>query len=109
MGISCTKCKKSMFKTVQHPSQKQRNSSEKRISGGWHNIGHKTRHMKRGMNYKALTMVLGILVALLVAFTLWARTPDEGTSRARLTLPRPVLPTTKSVIRTAIDIILIKN
>jgi hypothetical protein len=97
-----------MFKTVQHISQKQRNSSKKEASQGWHNISHEAGRMKRHINYKALTMVFGILVALLVAFTLWAKNPAEGSaSRARLTTPRLELPTIeKGVIRAAIDIII---
>lgn len=102
MGIPCTKLKKPMFKTVQHISRKQRNLTEKEVSGGWHNIGRGTRRMKRRMTYKELIMVLGILVALLVAFTLWAKSPAETpASRAKLTFPKPALSsTTKSVIRT---------
>lgn len=67
--------------------------------------------MKRSFNHKALTMILGILVALLVAISLWAQAPHETpTSRARLTTPKPVLPTvTRSVIRTALDIVLYKK
>ena len=67
--------------------------------------------MKRNTDHKTLTMILGILVALLVAISLWAQSPDEtSASRARLTAPKPVLPTiTKSVIRTTLDKVLYKN
>lgn len=66
--------------------------------------------MKRSIDHKALTMILGIIVALLVAISLWAQTPETPASRARLTAPKPVLPTvTRSVIRTTLDMVLYKN
>lgn len=67
--------------------------------------------MKRSIDHKALTMILGILVALLVAISLWAKTPQETpASRARLITPKPVLPTvSRSVISTTLDIMLYKN
>lgn len=66
--------------------------------------------MKRSIDHKALTMILGILVALLVAISVWAQAPETPASRARLITPKPVLPTvTRSVIRTTLDIMLYKN
>jgi hypothetical protein len=67
--------------------------------------------MKRSINYKAITLVLGILVALLVAFTLWIRTPKESAAAdTTLNTPTFTFPSAiKALIGTTIDAAVEKN
>jgi hypothetical protein len=56
------------------------------------------------ITYKELTLVLGILVALLVAFSLWAGTPEEAKAPPAGITTGLAFPTPKSLIQAVIDI-----
>ena len=45
----------------------------------WHNIGQ-PRRVKKSITYKEITVAIGILVAMVIALTLWIRTPESEVS-----------------------------
>jgi hypothetical protein len=49
--------------------------------------------MKKRFTYKEFSLLLGIVVALLIAVTLWAGKPADSTSVDFLRIPMPSLPT----------------
>ena len=59
---------------------------ENELFSEWHDFSPRKETMIKRFTYKELTLVLGIVVALLVIFTLWLRQPS-GTFSDSLKLP----------------------
>jgi len=71
----------------------------------WHNIG-KTRGVKKSKTYKAITVAIGILVAMVIAITLWVRVPRDVSvtdfrSKPHAHLPAPI----RKLISTALVLV----
>jgi hypothetical protein len=93
-----------MFKTEQHIVQTFRNSSKKaRFQNG--TTFAKKAIVKQKITYKEITLVIGILVAMLVALTLWVQSPAEQSAIQSISLPQLTFPEfTRSLVEAAIDI-----
>jgi hypothetical protein len=64
--------------------------------------------VKKHITYKDVTLILGILVAMIIAFTLWIRTPgiSETSPAGSSSLPAvPKPPSVTSVIELTVDAI----
>jgi hypothetical protein len=93
-----------MFKIEQHITHALSNSSKK---AGFQNGTSfaKKAVVKQKVTYKEITLVIGILVALLVAFTLWVQSPAEQSAIQSISLPQITFPEfTRSLVEAAIDI-----
>jgi hypothetical protein len=75
-----------MFKSGQDQALSTKNHPKTAI----YNYGMtlvKKRSMNRNFTYRELTVILGILVALLVVFTFWYKTPDFQSLTPSFTTP----------------------
>jgi len=69
----------------------------------WHNIG-KPRRVKKSITYKEITVAIGIIVAMVIAITLWIRVPEHEVSGAAST-PKVGLPAAaKNLFKTTVRI-----
>lgn len=93
-----------MFKTEQNIVPRSQKSALKAVLKTGITLAKPT-GMKRNITYKEITLVLGILVAVVVAFTLWVSQPSEHTTINGKVLPIPSAPVTKSVVKAAVDFI----
>lgn len=60
------------------------------ITTRWHNIGKSTL-VNTSSTFRIITVAIGILVAVLIAVTLWVRMPEPATPDSSY-VPRPTLP-----------------
>ena len=61
--------------------------------------------MKKTITYREITIAIGVLVAMVIALTLWTRTPGEPVSRSR-TPGEVMLPSTaKYLLGTALKLL----
>lgn len=67
-------------------------NAKKAITARWHNIG-KSKTVKTSQTFRIITVAIGILVAMLIAVTLWVRTPKSATPDSSF-VSRPALPFT---------------
>jgi hypothetical protein len=94
-----------MFTNEQNNRQNLKIASKKAVSGNGTAFA-KSKIMKQRITYKEVTLALGILVALLVALTLWVTNPAEKQSSQSVILPYiSSLATVKSIIHAAIEVI----
>ena len=68
-----------MFNNEQFIIEKVVKYYEKTHLETWHNIGP-PRTVKKSITYKEITVAIGILVAMVIALTLWIRVPDSDVS-----------------------------
>ncbi|MEX2233393.1 MAG: hypothetical protein WD824_14615 [Cyclobacteriaceae bacterium] len=69
----------------------------------WHNIGKPSR-VKKSITYKEITVAIGILVAMVIALTLWLRVPDNEVSGSA-SAPKVGLPAaTQNLFKTTVKI-----
>jgi len=88
-----------MFIIEQHIDHNIANNSRKRVFTLGMPLA-KPRTVKRKFTYKEFTLVLGVLVALLVAITLWALNgTDLNTAKSLITIPEHVIPTLHSLVK----------
>jgi hypothetical protein len=60
--------------------------------------------VKKPIDYKAITVAVGILVALVIAATLWIRHPGESSlSRFPSSKPQAAMPSFKKIINTTLE------
>ena len=84
-------------------SPKSETSSEKAVFKTGTTLA-KPRGMKRGITYKEIVLAFGILIAVVIAFTLWIGHPAETSSQSNI-ITIPSFPAAvKSVIKTATEI-----
>ena len=91
-----------MFITEQYTRQKTENLYKKALfKTGTILVNHK--EVKKAITYKEITLALGILVALLIAFTLWTR-PDEEVSGSKDIRQISIPSVAKSLFQTTVRI-----
>lgn len=84
---------------------KSQNQLENGLFEGWHNIGKDT-DVKKTITFKTITVAIGVLVAVMIALTLWIRTPEEASLTRFPSRPQAtVLAPAKKMINTAVDIL----
>lgn len=67
----------------------------------WHNISNYT-VVKKSVTYREITIAIGVLVAMVIALTLWTREAGDTLSGtdSRITLPK----TARYLVQPAIDV-----
>lgn len=60
--------------------------------------------MKTSINYKVLTVALGILVAMVIAFTLWVWTPAATSAAGSQAAPGALLHTVKTMLKNVVAV-----
>ena len=70
----------------------------------WHNIG-KSGIVKKSISYRLITLVVGILVAMVVVLLLWISTPGEKVTDAGLVTELWADLLVKSVFKAAVTIL----
>jgi hypothetical protein len=109
-GINCTKHKTPMFNTEQNTRQTFKISSKNDVLfSGTTLAKHKV--MNSRITHKEITMIFGVLIALIVAFTLWMRSPSQfethGTNlNVHGQLPALTTTTLKRAIAATVDVLL---
>lgn len=79
--------------TFEHPLQQKTPLARKKdMTERWHIIGKST-VVKTSPAFRIITVAIGILVAVLIAVTLWVKTPGSSTPESSFS-PRPALPFT---------------
>jgi hypothetical protein len=62
--------------------------------------------VKKGITYKEVSLIMGIIVAMVVAFTLWANQTESQTHLPSVSLPEISVPAIgKSIVKIATEII----
>jgi hypothetical protein len=104
-GTICTKQQTRMFTSEQNNRQNLKIASKKAVSGTGTTFA-KSKVMKRRITYKEVTLALGIVVAVLVALTLWVTHPAEKQSSHTTIIPYiSSLTAVKSIIHAAVEMI----
>ncbi|MFZ6012949.1 MAG: hypothetical protein ACOYXT_21575 [Bacteroidota bacterium] len=97
-----------MFTSGQYIGQKLQNQPLKAVFQHGTALARR-KIVKRRFTYKELTLVLGIVVALLIVFTWWFKNPAvpaQNTGDNHRTLPVITLPTVaKGLVKSALEII----
>lgn len=99
-------CKTPMFTTEQNISQNTQNRSKKAISENGMALANKV-IVKKGITHRELTLILGIVVALVVALTFFSksRTSDNKTGISGK-LPVVTVPNgSAKLIRSAVEVL----
>lgn len=92
-----------MFITEQYTRQKTENLYKKALfKTGTILVNHK--EVKKAITYKEITLALGILVAFLIAFTLWTTRPDEEASGSKDIRQISIPSVAKSLFQTTVRI-----
>jgi hypothetical protein len=60
--------------------------------------------VKHPISYKIITLVLGILIALIIAFTLWVKSPEKESAHSINFIPKISLPVAKSIVKSVSEI-----
>lgn len=69
------------------------------VFSGWHNIG-KAKGVKKEISYRDITVIIGVVVAAIIAITLWIQNPDTSASGETKARPAIALPTLhKSLVK----------
>jgi hypothetical protein len=89
-----------MFKNVQNTSHLSEISPKTLVFNTGMTLA-KRKSMRTHITYKDITMMLGVLVALVIVFTMWVRTPSNNAEAnipaVKISLPKP--PSTPAVIK----------
>jgi hypothetical protein len=94
-----------MFRTEQNIKQINRKDEKSGISRIGTTLARKD-VMRHHLTHKDLTMILGILVALVIAFTLWVRTPQSSEAFSPSSTPSlPQPPTASRAIKATTSLI----
>jgi hypothetical protein len=101
-----------MFKTEQIPGQNNKNQQKALVLKSGTTLAN-SKIVRSSITHKEITMLLGILVAAIVLFTLWMRTPSQtntaGNTPSAATfqiVPGNIhLPSAKTIIETTAEIL----
>ena len=75
------------------------------ISGGWHNIGKRT-DVRQSITYRTITVGIGILVAVVIALTLWISGPESPSPTGLTSRPKSMAtPSIKKLISTTFHVL----
>jgi hypothetical protein len=76
---------------------------EKRHFEMWHNIG-KPQAVKKSITYREITVAIGIIVAMVIALTLWIRVPKEKVTGSGPAPRTGMHAAAKNLFKTAVEI-----
>ena len=93
-----------MFRNEQADSSKKAKQAIRQGFRSWHNVG-KSSIVKKSISYRLITLVVGILVAMVVVLLLWISTPGEKVTDAGLVTELWADLLVKSVFKAAVSIL----